>query len=112
MIPLPSEAQWSTINDAILSDFNKDGNPDLLGLGNMFETKISMGRFDASLGLFMLGDGTGEWKVVPGRESQFVADGNNRRLLEIKVGGERVFLVIRNSDKLMAFKIAGSKDNL
>ena len=84
MIPLPAEAQWSTINDAILEDFNNDGNPDLLGIGNMFETKVSMGRFDASMGLFLQGDGNGDWKVIPNRESQFVADGNNRRLVEIR----------------------------
>ena len=59
MIPLPKEAQMSTLNGMLADDFDGDGNLDVLISGNDFGTEVSVGRYDALNGLLLKGDGSG-----------------------------------------------------
>ncbi len=61
--PLPRLAQISTIYGVIINDFNADGHLDALVAGNNYGNEISMGRYDASNGLLLLGNGKGDFKV-------------------------------------------------
>ena len=56
---LPAEAQLSPINDAIVLDFDKDGNLDIMVGGNMFNTEVETPAYDAGKGLYMKGNGDG-----------------------------------------------------
>ena len=47
---LPREVQYSTVNAALIQDFNKDGIKDLILGGNDFKYKPQFGRQDASFG--------------------------------------------------------------
>jgi hypothetical protein len=104
VLPLPVQAQFSTVNDFLVEDLNLDGIPDLLCVGNMFEARVSMGWMDASLGLLMLGNGDGQFTVITPEESNFIAGGNTRHLLRILVGGVPVYLIVRNDDRVTAYK--------
>ena len=55
--PLPLETQFSPTYAAEITDINGDGNPDILLGGNLYNVKPEVGRYDASFGSFLLGNG-------------------------------------------------------
>jgi hypothetical protein len=50
---------FSSVNAMLVSDWNADGNLDLLLSGNDYGNEISIGRLDAGMGEVLLGDGKG-----------------------------------------------------
>jgi enediyne biosynthesis protein E4 len=60
--PLPRIAQVSTVYGILINDFNADGHLDVLTSGNNYGNEISSGRYDASNGVLLLGNGKGEFK--------------------------------------------------
>jgi hypothetical protein len=103
---LPNEAQLSSINGMIIDDFNKDGNPDILAAGNLFNMEIVTPRNDGSIGVYMEGDGKGGFKTKPACETGFFAphDVKSMALIKLKTGGKLV-LVGNNNEKLQIFKV-------
>jgi hypothetical protein len=66
------------------------------------------GRYDASYGLLLEGDGNGGWVGVSPAGSGLILDGDVRDLKVIGVAGQRVLLAAVNDSKMKAFKINGS----
>lgn len=60
---LPPEAQLSPINDMVVSDFNADGNLDVIIAGNIYNTEVETPSYDASKGLYLQGVGDGTFTV-------------------------------------------------
>lgn len=102
--PLPQSVQISTTNALLVDDFNGDGQQDVLVGGNFYHANIQMGRYDASYGLLLLGDGKGSFHVVPPYISGFSVKGEVRNLQPIKVGDQTFYLAIRNNDSPVAFR--------
>ena len=67
--PLPDEAQYSSVNDIVIEDFNGDTIPDLLIAGNLFQSEVETTRNDAGYGLVLLGDGKSQFSPVDRRKS-------------------------------------------
>ncbi len=106
MHKFPNVAQLSSINDMIIDDFNKDGNPDILAAGNLFNMEVVTPRNDAGIGVYMEGDGNGGFKIKPASETGFFAPGDAKSLALIKVkNGEKRVLVGNNNGKLQIFKL-------
>ncbi len=61
---LPIEVQYSPIHSIAVSDYNKDGNTDVLLFGNHHDYKLRLGKFDANYGMLLTGDGTGGFKYI------------------------------------------------
>ena len=57
---LPNRAQFSTLQDMIIEDFDMDGDKDLLIAGNYFDREVETRRSDGSVGLLLLNDGKGK----------------------------------------------------
>jgi hypothetical protein len=102
----PNEAQLSSINGIIIDDFNKDGTPDILAAGNLFNLEVVTPRNDGSIGVYMEGDGKGGFKTKPAGETGFFApkDVKSLALIKLKTGG-KLGLVGNNNEKLQIFKI-------
>lgn len=66
-IALPMEAQFSPVYDIAVLDINKDGHMDLIAGGNLYAVKPEIGRYDASNGIVMLGDGKGHFTALSGK---------------------------------------------
>jgi hypothetical protein len=99
--PLPTEAQFAPIYAVLADDFDGDGNTDLLAAGNFYGVKPIRGRYDASYGLLMRGDGQGRFHPVDIDTSGLMIEGQVRemRFLE-RANGDRLIVVARNDDSL------------
>ncbi len=103
--PLPIEAQFSPVYAAETGDFNGDGHSDILLGGNLYNVKPEVGRYDASYGSFLVGDGKGGFRNVPARESGFRLEGEIRDIMEISTTDGNLIVVARSNDPLQVFKI-------
>jgi hypothetical protein len=110
LFPLPEEAQFAPVEAIHSGDFNRDGHADLLLAGNFNAVQTELGPYDASLGLLLLGDGKGKFKPVSSSSSGFIVRGEARDIKEIKTSkNEKIYLVSRNNDCLLGFKLIREK---
>lgn len=94
---LPVEAQLSTMYGFTVKDFNGDGNPDILAGGNFFGSKPEVGRYDASYGTLLLGDGEQGFAAAGSVESGLSIEGQIRELIPMNIGGRNGVLIVKNN---------------
>lgn len=102
---LPVEMQISPITDLIINDFNGDGILDILSIGNSNSEESTRGRYDASLGNYLLGNGNFKFKAIAPGSSGFIAEGDTRRLESITMGRKQCFIFTRNDGFLSIFSL-------
>ena len=102
---LPVEAQFSTTTTAIINDYNGDGIDDILLGGNLYNVKPEVGRYDASYGTFLLGDGQGNFKYLSSKLSGFHLNGEVRDMVEISTSKGEILVVARNNNSLQVLDI-------
>ena len=102
--PLPWEAQITPYKDAVVVNANSDSYPDLLMLGNFYESNIQMGRNDADYGTLLINRGNGSFDCENIKE--LCIKGQVRNIRRIKARGNDAFVLARNNDSAMviAFK--------
>ena len=99
--PLPIEAQFAPVYASLARDFDGDGKTDLLLAGNFYGTQPIEGRYDASYGLLLRGDGHGGFVAVDMVESGVAIDGQVRHMAILKDGR---IVVAKNNDRLQLLK--------
>ena len=104
MKPLPKAAQFSTVNAILAEDFDHDGNTDIILAGNFYPVNIQMGRYDASFGVYLKGNGHGGFRALTPVESGISIKHQTRAFRKIKIGETDYFLAIRNNNKVDAFR--------
>ena len=102
---LPIEAQFSSINQILVDDFDNDGNLDALIAGNLYASEVETPRNDASFGVFLKGDGKGNLKAIKPTESGVFIKGDTKDLAEINVKGQKYIIVAKNDDYLQFIKV-------
>jgi enediyne biosynthesis protein E4 len=102
---LPVEVQFSPVYAAVTGDFNSDGNPDILLGGNLYNVKPELGRYDASYGAFLAGDGHGNFRYIPPKTSGLNLDGEIRDFTQVKTSAGKILVVARSNDSLQVFKV-------
>jgi len=108
---MPGQAQFSNITGMVAEDFNMDGNVDLLFCGNDYGTEVSVGRYDASNGLMMKGDGAGQFTAMSIAESGIYIPGNAKALVKL-MGANNTYNVIasQNRDKMIISRMKSSNE--
>jgi len=103
---LPQEIQFAPVFAIATGDFDDDWVTDALLGGNFFDVKPSMGgRYDASYGWFLKGNGDGNFRVSNPLQSGFVVDGEIRDIQLLNTVDNRVLIsVARNNDDLLLFE--------
>ncbi len=105
VVPLPNEAQTSSVQDILVDDYDKDGYPDALLVGNSYEIETKTPRDDAGIGLFLKGRPTGKMRPIPRRESGFYAPLNARKIASVSTPKGAYVVVANNDDRLQVFKV-------
>ena len=103
--PLPAQAQFSFINDFEVLDINKDGLPDIIAVGNRYNTEVETTRYDAHVGLVLLQNADGTFSYQSPINSGFYVPHNAKSLAKIRLGKERKtgFLVGNNNGPIQLF---------
>ncbi|HEX9607036.1 MAG TPA: VCBS repeat-containing protein [Gemmatimonadaceae bacterium] len=103
--PLPTEAQFAPIYASLAGDFDGDGKTDLLVGGNFYGVTPMLGRYDASYGLVLRGDGKGGFTPVDMEQSNLVIDGQVRDIKSLRsANGQRLIVVARNNDRVVILR--------
>lgn len=98
---LPLQAQFAPVYAILAGDFDGDGHEDLLLAGNFSGVTPTEGRYDASYGLLLRGDGKGGFDPVQPVESNLYLTGEIRHLGVLRrKNGERLIVAARNDDSL------------
>jgi hypothetical protein len=100
---LPVQAQFAPVNSIVAEDVDADGNTDLIIAGNEYQAAANTGRYDASYGLLLKGDGKGGFTPVDILQSGLLIDGDikDMKMISIKNNG-RLLLAIPNDSKLIS----------
>lgn len=77
-VPLPPEAQFAPAFSVNVGDFDGDGCDDVFLSQNFFALPWRSHRLDAGRGLWLQGDGAGNFKAVPGQRSGIEVYGEQR----------------------------------
>ncbi|MFQ5627569.1 MAG: VCBS repeat-containing protein [bacterium] len=109
--PLPNEAQFSPIYAILIDDFNNDSHLDILAGGNFYGVLSDQGRYDASYGCLLIGDGAGAFAPASPQESGFVVTGEIRLIKSLQTAvGETLVLAARNNDTVVIFRHMKQED--
>ena len=101
---LPIEAQFSSINQILVDDYDNDGNLDALIAGNLYVSEVETPRNDASFGYFLKGNGKGDFKAIKPTESGVFIKGDTKELAEINVKGKKYIVIAKNDDYIQFLK--------
>ncbi len=95
---LPNEAQVSSINQILVEDFDEDGHLDALIAGNLYSSEVETPRSDAGIGLFLKGNGKGEFEPVPARKSGLLVPGDVKDMVRLSTPHGEYIVVVKNDD--------------
>ncbi|WP_138477637.1 VCBS repeat-containing protein [Dyadobacter bucti] len=99
---LPLQAQFAPVYAILVRDFDKDGNLDLLLLGNKTDNRLKLGSMDANYGCLLSGDGKGGFTYVDQPHSGLSVTGDVKSCIEILIG-KQPHLVIGTFNQSLQF---------
>jgi hypothetical protein len=102
MKPLPWEALLAPYRDAAVIDINGDKLPDILPVGNSFESNVQMGRYDADMGTVLLNQGKGIFKAEA--LNGVVLRGQVRHIRKVMLPGGPAWILARNNDDVVVIR--------
>jgi enediyne biosynthesis protein E4 len=97
--PMPWQAQLTSYRDAAVTDANNDNLPDILLMGNYYETNIQMGRYDADYGTILLNKGKAQFTAQT--LNGVAVKGQVRYIKKINIGSKEAYVLARNNDSTM-----------
>ena len=102
---LPTVAQFSPVRDILVRDIDKDGQQDLVLVGNNYAVRPSYGRYDASYGWCLSGDTGHIYKPFMPVASGLKIIGDTRKIVPIDIAGKHYLVVSVNNGDLQIFQL-------
>jgi enediyne biosynthesis protein E4 len=99
--PLPQQAQFAPVYAITSADVNNDGKKDLILAGNLSTARIKFGKYDASNGTILLGDGKGNFRYVSSNKTGLNLKGDVRSM---EILGKKLVVGL-NNEKVRIFKL-------
>ena len=101
---LPDELQVSPVNGFLVDDYDQDGQPDILAVGNDFSAESNYGKFDALTGLLIKTNGT-DFDIIQSRNSGFNVSGQSNHMIKLTDReGRKLILATQNDDEIKVFE--------
>jgi len=104
-VALPIEAQIAPVHAIQSSDVNKDGHLDLILSGNMMQVRVKMGRLDGNHGQVYLGNGKGQFDLLPPHQTGLNVKGATRKMQFINTNTTTHLLFGVNDDELQIMEL-------
>jgi hypothetical protein len=101
---LPLSAQISPVFGIALEDFDEDGKIDIWLGGNFYAVKPQVGRYNASKGVLLKGNGNKSFTAIAATTSGIKVEGEVRDAEIILSGGSKNLIIGRNNASVMLFK--------
>ena len=101
---LPAEAQFAPVRAIQAGEFNGDGIPDLVLVGNNYYTRPSLGRQDASTGWLLAGTRNQEFEPVWPAGSGISVQGDARKMYLFEIEGKPYLVVLVNNGDLQVLR--------
>lgn len=94
---LPRTAQTAPMYGVIAGDFNRDDLPDILSVGNFYSGEVFSGRYDASIGWLLEGDGKGNFHPVKVEASGFFVKGDAKGMATLNLADKELIITTINN---------------
>ncbi|SEI43245.1 Repeat domain-containing protein [Dyadobacter sp. SG02] len=107
---LPVEAQFAPVYAIAVHDMDGDGKPDITLGGNMKQTRVRMGKNDASLLQVFCNKGALKFSYLPQQKSGFYVNGDVRDLAVLEVKGTLYLLGAINNAPLISYRFKPEKN--
>lgn len=104
---LPIQAQFSPVFASEAVDIDGDGNLDIVLGGNTAYGKLYFGKYDASQGLVLLGNGKGEFTNTTKSQTGLNLTGNARKI----IAGNGLLFIYLDESKVGIYSLHPSKTN-
>ncbi|MEJ1242456.1 VCBS repeat-containing protein [Chryseolinea sp. T2] len=104
--PLPAEAQFSPVYGMLIKDVDGNGSDDLVLTGNSSSPDVLTGKYDASKGLVLVGDGHGNFASQTISQSGLVVRGDARSLVLLTRGNDQLVIAGVNNDSIQLRSVA------
>ncbi len=100
--PIKGITQFSSVNSILIDDFNGDNNLDVVLAGNLYQSEIETPRNDAGYGVFLRGNGKGQFTSPGPDESGLFVKGDvkNAAILSGTAKGKKYIIFGKNDDHL------------
>lgn len=92
-IAMPAGAQFAPVCMILTGDYNRDGQKDILLLGNKTDNRLKLGSMDANYGSLFTGDGKGGFRFVEQPDAGLSVAGDVKSAVQVNIG-KQPFLVI------------------
>jgi hypothetical protein len=103
--PLPIQAQMAPVFGMLADDVDRDGNLDVMLVGNDYGGELLAGRYDALNGLWLRGDGKGHFAPQSIASSGFYVPGNAKGLVQLTDSkGSQLVVATQNRGRLCMFR--------
>ena len=103
--PLPTMAQLAPIFGLVANDVDRDGNLDVMLVGNDYSGEVLMGRYDGLNGLWLKGDGKGNFIPQSIAASGFYVPANAKGLAQLSdAQGRELLVASQNRGRLCVFR--------
>jgi enediyne biosynthesis protein E4 len=106
---LPEMVQLSSVNAALATDVNEDGNPDLILAGNQFDFLPQFSRLDASFGHLLINNGKGRFTWTAPAVSGLDIRNQVRDIIEVPGKKTRMILMLLNDDYPVLYNLNPKK---
>lgn len=109
---LPRLAQIAPIYGMIAMDVDRDGHLDALLVGNDYGNEVFSGRLDALTGLWLKGDGAGNFEAVGSAKSGFAVFGDAKALVTLSdPANSPLVIASQNRGRLKLFEFQNSNES-
>ncbi|MDR6803981.1 hypothetical protein J2Y45_001250 [Dyadobacter sp. BE34] len=107
---LPVEAQFAPVYAIAVHDMDGDGKPDVVLGGNTRQTRVRMGKNDASLLQVFSNKGALKFSLLPQHRTGFYVQGDVRALAVFQAGGTKYLVGAINNAPLISYRSKGTSN--